>query len=131
MGMKKEMEKYLSSLNENLKNYDKEASEFDAETLGAFAIIKAKIDVLEYFLSMEPDQPVTAYEKYLKGKENIEELICLLIDARKEALGSSNCPYCYDNKKKPCRKKEIDCSECKDVFFEKMYDDLIEEFLIE
>ena len=38
-----------------------------------------------------------------KANENIEILIGELIDARKEALGSGNCPYYNTNR--PCEEK--------------------------
>ena len=42
-----------------------------------------------------------------KANENIEILIGELIDARKEALGSGNCPYYNTNR--PCEENGNDC----------------------
>lgn len=63
-----------------------------------------------------------------KANENIEILIDELIDARKEALGASNCPF-Y-NTTKPCKENENDCFGCKDDYFEKMREELLEKYIV-
>ena len=62
-----------------------------------------------------------------KANENIEILIGELIDARKEALGSGNCPY-YNNR--PCEENGNDCYVCKDNYFGKMEEELLEEYIV-
>ena len=63
-----------------------------------------------------------------KANENIEVLITELIDARKSVLGRGNCPYYGNNR--PCEENGNDCYECKDKYFGKMEEELLEEYIV-
>lgn len=63
-----------------------------------------------------------------KANENIEILIEELIEARKEALGTGNSPF-Y-NTSRPCEENKNDCFDCKDNYFIKMREELLEEYIV-
>ena len=64
-----------------------------------------------------------------KANENIEILIGELIDARRKALGSGNCPY-YARQQRPCENNDNNCDLCKDNYYEQMQTELMEEYIV-
>lgn len=63
-----------------------------------------------------------------KANENIVSLIDELIDTRKEALGNY-CPYGGSgNPENDC--EHINCSDCKEKYFENMRVRVLEEYIV-
>lgn len=70
-------------------------------------------------------------KKVDKANENIEALIDKLIDARHEAMGPGRCPYCGIGKTpdNPIGCGD-DCQECRMRYFEKMRNELLEDYIV-
>ena len=63
-----------------------------------------------------------------KANDNIVTLIDELIDMKKSELGRGNCPYCGNNR--PCEENGNDCGDCKENYFWKMREELLEEYIV-
>lgn len=84
-------------------------------------------------------------EKYIeKLKENIKELIGLVLETRKDILSyGQDCPYkrfyhadygnmyqdYYDKNIVPCKNKGGDCCRCTDEYFDCLEEELYEQYL--
>lgn len=87
------------------------------------ASIKNHIDMVEaYSNNGETDSRLN------KANKNIETLVCELVDYRKEALGSGNCPYYGENR--PCEEYGNDCGFCKKTTFEKEKEEMIDKYTV-
>lgn len=87
--------------------------------------LKSQIKMLEYYLNTKPQN---TDEKIKMANDRIETLIDELLDARKEALGSGNCPYYGE--KFPCGKYGDNCAECKEKTYENEKEELMTEYII-
>lgn len=119
--LRSEYEKVLASIydiQETLENHNKL---FEKKVYG----------ISEKMCSSDEEKanPVAADEHFnVDENNNIESLIEELIDARKASLGNCNCPYWY--KTRPCEEYGDDCSVCKEDYFSKMKDDLLEKYTV-
>lgn len=86
--------------------------------------LKSQIKILEYYLKTTP---ASVDENIKIANERIETLIDELIDAKKEVIGSGNCPYYGE--KRPCDEYG-DCTDCKEKTYENEKERLMTEYII-
>lgn len=87
--------------------------------------LKSQIKTLEYYLKTTP---TNVDENISIANNRIEHLIDELIDARKEAIGSGNCPYYSE--KRPCGKYGDNCTDCKEKTYENAKEEMMAEYII-